>query len=179
MILTPQTLAAAAKCPLVRAAAWADSINTAMGRFNINTAARMGAFIAQIAHESGRFQFTHEIWNPKQCAWQARYEGRIDLGNVVPGDGERYRGRGFIQITGRHNYRECSKALGYDFEANPGALERREYAALSAAWFWESHGCNELADTGRFAAITKIINGGLNGQDDRVALWEAAKGAIT
>lgn len=178
MVLTAPTLAAAAQCPLVRAMTWVDPINATLQRFEINTAARIGAFIAQVAHESGRFQFTHEIWNPAQAPWQARYEGRADLGNTQTGDGSRFRGRGLIQITGRFNYRACGEALGFDFEANPAALERRDYAALSAGWFWKTHGCNELADAGAFTKITRRINGGLNGLADRMALWDSAKEAI-
>lgn len=178
MVLTSQTLAQLAACPLPRAAAWVTPINAALTQFHINTPERVRAFIAQVSHESGRFIYTRELWNPVQAPWQARYEGRKDLGNVNPGDGSRFRGRGLIQITGRANYRACGLALGFDFEENPGALERKEFAALSAGWFWESHGCNELADAGDFRRITKRINGGYNGLKDRLVIWEASKGVL-
>ena len=175
MNLSATTLSRAAQCPILRAKVWQAPINDAMERFAINTAQRMGAFIAQVAHESGRFQFVREIWNPAQAPWQARYEGRADLGNTQPGDGKRYMGRGLIQITGRYNYRACGLALGQPFEDYPAMLEQRDWAAMSAAWFWSIHGCNELADAGDFKRITKRINGGYNGLEDRLALWNIAK----
>lgn len=179
MVLTAQTLARLADCSLARAALWVEHINAALARFEINTPARVRAFVAQVSHESGRFIYVREIWNPVQAPWQSRYEGRRDLGNVNPGDGARFRGRGLIQITGRANYRECGKAIGYDFEANPEALERKEFAALSAGWFWKSRGCNELADTGEFKRITRRINGGYNGLEDRMAIWKGSEDTFT
>lgn len=176
--LTVRELAAAAQCPVARAGIWVAHVNAAMKRYHIDTVQRAAAFIAQVSHESGRFQFAREIWDPARCAWQAKYEGRLDLGNTQPGDGSRFRGRGLIQITGRANYRACGAALGLDLETSPLMLERPNYAALSAAWFWESHGCNELADRDDFIRITRRINGGLNGLADREALWKTAKGAL-
>ena len=177
-MISATTLARAAQCPALRAQIWLKPINDAMERFSINTPQRMGAFIAQVAHESGRFQFVREIWNPAQAPWQARYEGRVDLGNTHVGDGKRYMGRGLIQITGRYNYRACGLSLGQPFEDQPSLLEMRPWAAMSAAWFWSTHGCNELADVGDFKRITRRINGGYNGLDDRLALWDSAKEAI-
>jgi putative chitinase len=177
-VITAQQIADAIGCPLARAAKWADPLNAAMERYEINTPARQAAFLAQVGHESGRLIYVREIWNPAQCPWQARYEGRADLGNVQPGDGARFRGRGLIQITGRANYRACGAALGEDLEAHPELLEQPIFAAMSAAWFWKFHGCNELADQGRFREITRVINGGFNGQTDRVALWKSAKEAL-
>lgn len=110
---------------------------------------------------------------------QSKYEGRQDLGNSCFGDGHRYCGRGLIQITGRSNYKACGNALGLDLEAHPEMLEAPNIAARSAAWFWASHGCNELADAGHFDAITKRINGGLNGRVDRLALFESAREALS
>ena len=105
--------------------------------------------------------------------FRSRYEGRADLGNNQPGDGQRYCGRGLIQITGRANYaaaRNRMRAIGIDcpdFEAEPEQLEEPWWAALSAADYWTSRGLNPLADAGDFEAITRRINGGLNGQADR------------
>ena len=178
MVLTAEALSQATVCPFLRAAAWLEPINQTLREFEISTPKRVRAFLAQVSHESGRLLFVREIWDPAKCPWQGRYEGRLDLGNTQPGDGARFRGRGLIQITGRSNYRACGKALDFDFEGNPSALERREYAARSAGWFWRSHGCNELADAGDFAKITRTINGGLNGQADRLALWESARKVI-
>lgn len=102
------------------------------------------------------------------------YGGR--MGNVEPGDGWKYRGRGLIQITGRDNYAACSKALFGDDRLlrNPELLEQPEWACMSAAWFWDSRGLNSLADKGDIVGITKKINGGTNGLEDRKALYDKA-----
>ncbi|MEW6562741.1 MAG: glycoside hydrolase family 19 protein [Pseudomonadota bacterium] len=171
-ILSQQQLQTALQCSPWHAARWIDALNEAMLRFGINTPARIHSFLAQVGHESGRLKFVRELWNPAQCPWQGKYEGRSDLGNTQPGDGYRYRGRGLIQITGRTNYKTCGDALGLDLIAHPELLEIPPHGATSAAWFWQAHGCNELADKNDFKAITKRINGGLNGQADRVALLE-------
>ena len=177
--ITANQLALSVDCPLDRAAKWIDPINAAMDRYDINTPERQSAFLAQAGHESGRLIYVREIWNPAQCPWQARYEGRADLGNVHPGDGARFKGRGLIQITGRANYRACGSALGEEIETRPELLEQPIYAAMSAAWFWDTHGCNTLADGCKFRSITKVINGGLNGLDDRMRLWEKAKSVLS
>lgn len=151
--------------------------------FDINSPAQQAAFLAQIAHESGRLVYVRELWGPTPA--QQRYEGRIDLGNTQPGDGFRYRGRGLIQITGRANYRAVRDGLRRllqldvpDFEAAPELLEMPRWAALSAAWFWSAKGCGPLADAGEFERLTRRINGGTNGLADRVALWGGAKAAL-
>lgn len=177
-MITAQQLAEAIVCPPARADKWVNAMNEAMERYDINTPERQAAFLAQIGHESGRLVYVREIWNPTQCHWQAKYEGRADLGNVQPGDGARFKGRGLIQITGRANYKACGEALGIDAISTPELLEQPAFAAMSAAWFWDKHHCNDLADAGEFQRITKVINGGLNGQVDRLALWETSKGAL-
>lgn len=148
-------------------------LNVAMHRYGIDTAARIAAFMAQIGHESGRLLYSRELWGPTPA--QQRYEGRVDLGNTQPGDGFRYRGRGLIQITGRANYARAGAALGLDLIAAPEALESPLYASLSAGWYWHEHRLNELADLGDFRRITRRINGGYNGMDDRIALLTAAR----
>ena len=147
-------------------------LNAAMGKYGIVTKRRIAAFIAQVGHESGQLRFVREIWGP--TAQQAGYEGRVDLGNTVPGDGSKYRGRGLIQITGRANNAACGEALGLDLINQPTLLEQPQYAAMSAAWFWSTRGLNTLADQGEFVKITRRINGGLNGLADRQALYEKA-----
>lgn len=147
-------------------------LNTAMSKHGIVTVARIAAFIAQVGHESGQLRYLREIWGP--TAQQAGYEGRADLGNTVKGDGSKYRGRGLIQITGRANYAACGEALGLDLINQPTLLEQPQYAAMSAAWFWSTRGLNTLADQGQFVKITRCINGGLTGQDDRQALYDIA-----
>jgi|ERR1700744_24482 len=162
------------------AAVWIGPLRSACAGFEINTAARAAAFLAQIAHESGRFVWTKELWGPTdaQKAYEPPGEKAEDLGNTQVGDGLRFCGRGLIQITGRANYADCSKALGVDFVASPASLEQPVYAALSAAWYWSSRGLNQLADTGDFVTMTKRINGGTNGLADRQALWATCKHAM-
>lgn len=152
-----------------RLAVVVEPLNAAMQEFCIDSPRREAAFIAQVAHESGGFNYVREL------ASGEAYEGRVDLGNTQAGDGQRYRGRGFIQITGRANYQAVSDALGTDFVGNPELLEEVDSAARSAAWFWDSRRLNELADKGDFRAITKRINGGYNGLADRTEYWNRAK----
>lgn len=102
------------------------------------------------------------------------YANRMGNGPSETGDGWIYRGRGLIQITGRDNYDRSGDALGLDLILNPERLEEPYYAALSAAEWWHRHGCNELADTGDIAAVTRKVNGGLTGLDDRLKLYSAA-----
>ena len=153
-----------------------EALNDAMDEFGISeNVERETAFIAQIAHESGQFRYVREL------ASGAAYEGRRDLGNTEAGDGVRYKGRGLIQITGRANVAACSTALfGYPSKllTEPELLEQPGYACRSAAWFWSTHGLNELADIGDFLHITRRINGGTNGYPDRLAYYERAKEAL-
>ena len=160
-------------CPVERAQKYVAGLNSAMEEFEINTPTRMAAFIAQISHESGEMRYTHELWGPTKA--QKGYEGRLDLGNTETGDGFKFRGRGFIQITGRTNYKECGGGLDVDLISNPDYLAGPEGVSASAAWFWKTHGLNELADNSEFETITRRINGGLNGYDRRVAYWNKAK----
>lgn len=149
-----------------------DPLNAAMQEFEIDTPMREAAFIAQVAHESGEFRYVREL------ASGDAYENRADLGNTQEGDGRRFRGRGLIQITGRDNYRKCGDALGVDLVSDPELLEGTVLACRSAAWFWQDHGLNELADARDFRTITRRINGGLNGWPDRVMYWDRAKSAL-
>lgn len=140
-----------------------------MDEFEINNSLRQAAFLAQIAHESGSLKYVREL------ADGAAYNFRADLGNDQPGDGPRYKGRGLIQITGKANYKTCGDALGIDLVASPELLEGTELASRSAAWFWKTHGLNELADKGDFKLITKRINGGYNGYQERLKFYEKAQ----
>lgn len=166
-------------CPrasAARMAVFVDALNDAMDEFSISeNVERESAFIAQLAHESGGFHYVREL------ASGEAYEGRADLGNTEAGDGVRYKGRGLIQITGRANYAACSTALfGYPTKLlnEPELLEQPVYACRSATWFWQTHGLNELADQGDFLRITKRINGGTNGYQDRCAYFDRAKEAL-
>ena len=122
---------------------------------------RFAHFIAQLAHESGNFRYMEEI------ASGSAYEGRKDLGNVLVGDGVRYKGRGPIQLTGRANYRKYGQQLGIDFENNPEIVAIPSVGLMVACKFWFDNGLNELADKDDVLSITKRINGGTNGLQDR------------
>lgn len=143
----------------------ADPIGRAMESAAINTPERCAAFLAQIAHESGQLRYVEEI------ADGSAYEGRVDLGNTLAGDGPRYKGRGWIQVTGKVNYEKCGKALKLDLVATPELLTTPENAARGSAWFWQSKQLNEIADRQQFGLVTRRINGGYNGLDDRIKHW--------
>jgi putative chitinase len=154
-----------------RIAAYVDPLNRGMAEFGITTPARIAAFVAQLAHESGEFRHVREL------ADGSAYEGRRDLGNMRSGDGRRFKGRGLLQITGRTNYTRVGKFFGVDFAGRPELLESPEWAARSACWYWR-HGNGDLsplADAGSFQLITRRINGGLNHYAERVSYWERAR----
>lgn len=174
--MTPETLASALGISTLRAQTWADPLSAAMALYAIDSAARQAAFLAQVGHESGRLVYVRELWGPTPT--QEGYEGRQDLGNTVAGDGFKYRGRGLIQVTGRSNYQTCGIALGLPLVDHPELLEQPDNASLSAAWFWNDHGLNDLADIGDFNTITRRINGGLNGLSDRLVLYQLCKAAL-
>lgn len=145
-------------------------LNEAMYAWGItDTPIREAMFIAQVAHESGSFRYVKEI------ASGEAYEGRADLGNTEAGDGVRFKGRGYIQVTGRANYKACGEALGLDLIEHPELLENTANACRSAAWFWYIKGLNDLADKGDFLGITKRINGGTNGYKERMAFFNRAE----
>ncbi len=148
-------------------------LNKWMPYYSINTKLRQAAFIAQILHETEDFKYTEEIASGK------KYEGRKDLGNTEKGDGERYKGKGCIMITGRANYAAVSKGLGVDFVSHPELLKEPCYAVQSACWWWNQHGLNLLADKKDFKAITKKINGGYNGYLDRLMYYRRALTALS
>jgi len=155
------------------------ALNNAMARRNINSPGRIAAFLAQIGHESGQLQYVRELGGEKYFEKYDTGDLAMRLGNSpeADGDGQRYRGRGLIQITGRSNYLQCSRALFGDERLlqQPELLELPQCAAESAAWFWERNGLNELADIDEFNSITRRINGGLNGLQERLLLWKQAK----
>lgn len=157
-----------------RVALYLAPLNSAMAEFGINTPARQASFLAQIGHESGQLQFVREL------ASGAAYDTgplAARLGNTpqADGDGQRYKGRGLIQITGRNNYAACGAALGLDLLAQPALLEQPVNACRSAGWFWKTHGLNQLADAGDQVAVTRRINGGTNGLAERLALFAVAQ----
>lgn len=171
--MNPQTLAKAMGIPLARAEKWAPALTLAMEGAEINNRRRQAAFLAQIGHESGSLVYTKELGGSK---YFEKYDCRKDLGNTVPGDGPRFCGRGLIQVTGRANYAKASQALFGDDRllASPELLEQPEWAAKSATWYWSTRNLNALADADRFTDITRSINGGINGIDDRKGRYRLA-----
>ncbi len=161
-------------------------LNEAMREFEINNAARVRYFLSNLFEESASFKYMQEI------ADGSAYEGRKDLGNIFPGDGKKYKGRGPIQITGRDTYKACGLALGLDLVSKPELLESPEYAFKAAAWFWAKYkSINKYADMPedktflyrgktltKFQWITLLVNGGSNGIDVRRAFYNKALIAI-
>jgi putative chitinase len=165
-------------------------------KFQINTPLRLAHFLAQCGHESGGFRVTQEnlnysakglngifkkyfpteaaatpyARNPQKIANKV-YANRMSNGDEASGDGYKFRGRGYIQLTGRANYTAFGKSIGEDIANNPDKVSS-EYALLSAAWFWSNNGLNKLADGGAIdtvvTTITKRVNGGVIGLTDRI-----------
>lgn len=144
-----------------------DTLKKNAKAYGMTSNKRIAAFMAQVAHESGQFNHLREIWGP--TAEQRGYEFRSDLGNTQTGDGKRFLGRGLLQITGRGNYRAISMKIFGDnrLEQKPELLEQPVYATLSALQFWADHKLNEYADSGDFTTLTRRINGGTNGLQQR------------
>jgi putative chitinase len=176
------------QCPAIRAELHASYMLQAMAWADITTPRRIAHWLGQLGHESGRGRYTREVWGP--TAAQARYEPTTSLsrllGNVRPGDGLRYLGRGLIQVTGRANYRSFTQraraALGEavpNFEAAPRLLQSAEWASYSAADYWRSRSLNRWADAGDLLTLTQRINGGTNGIADRQALTARAAYVLT
>jgi len=175
-------------------AKWLEPLSVTCSRYEINTPSRQAAFIGQCAHESGNFKTLEENLNYKPEAlmrvWPSRfpdlptamkyahdpikiankvYANRMGNGAEESGEGSKYHGRGLIQLTGKENYERCGEAIGVDLINQPGLLAQPNLAAMSAGWFWNKKGLNDLADAGDFETMTKRINGGLIGLDDRKA----------
>lgn len=174
MQLTAQQLAKCMQCPIDRAAKWVDYINATTDKYQINTLLRQAHFLAQIGHESGRLYYVKELASGEDYDTGKK---AITLGNTPEkdGDGQKYKGRGLIEITGLTNYKAVSIALGVDFVKNPELLETPKYASLSSGWFWDSRKLNDFADHDWLIRITSKVNGGQNGIDDRRAILITSK----
>jgi putative chitinase len=172
---------------------WVDPLNETFERFGIVTHNQQAMFIGQCSHECGNFRLLEEnlnykaatlmkLWpkrfptqekaneferNPRKIA-NSVYSLRMGNRDENSGDGFRFRGRGIIQLTGHSSYFHCGKALGVDFVANPDLVSSPKYAALSGGWFWSTHNLNSPADALDYVKVTKIINGGTIGLDDRI-----------
>jgi putative chitinase len=150
-----------------------EPLKAGMIKYAITTPLQMAHFIAQLGHESASFLYTEEI------ASGAAYEGRRDLGNTEPGDGKRFKGRGLIQLTGRANYAAYSRFTGIDYVAGPERLSTDPLVAVDVAcWFWKDRGVDRLAEQDDVKAVTKRINGGYNGLDDRIQNLNRAKAVL-
>ena len=166
--------------PPLRRQALLPFLQAALTEFAIASPARVAAFLAQLAHESGQFRFMEEIWGPTPA--QRRYEPvstrAANLVNTEAGDGKRFKGRGPIQITGRANYRRFGDLLGADLVAEPTRAALPELAFRIAGLYWSKKGLNELADRATpeaFREITRRINGGFNGIEDRQKFYAVAR----
>jgi putative chitinase len=171
---------------------WLGPLEETFTKYDISTPQRQAAFIGQCAHESGNFKVLQENLNYSaeglMKTWPSRfptkeladqyarqpakiagkvYNGR--LGNTSEEEASKFLGRGLIQLTGKENYEHCGSSLGVDLLNNPDWLLNPKYAALSAGWFWNKKGLNSLADASEIETMTKRINGGLIGLDDRKA----------
>lgn len=149
---------------------FADPLTTAMRLYEINTPQRQAAFLANVATE------TESLHLMKEESDGSAYQGR--MGNYQPGDGALFIGRGCLQVTGREMYTRCGAALGLSLTESPQLLEDPKWAAMSGAWFWNSHGCNTLADKDKFGSIVHAINGGFNGLDERLQCWLIARKSL-
>jgi putative chitinase len=171
-------------------AKWLKPLEDTFAKYDINTPERQAAFIGQCAYESNNFKTLEENLNYSaeglMRTWPSRfpdlatamkyahqpakiagkvYNGR--LGNKNEEEAAKYLGRGLIQLTGKENYANCGSGIGVDLLSNPNLLNTPEYAALSAGWFWNKKGLNALADSQDFETMTKRINGGTLGLEDR------------
>lgn len=186
------TLARCTGARIDRAQRFAEALTVAMSTYRIDTALRQAMFLANVGHESGGLHYTTEIWGPTSA--QSRYEGRKDLGNIQTGDGFRFRGHGLIQTTGRFNHAIVRDRLRKrlpdrgvpDFELEPEALGTTEWAAMSAADYWDMKGLNGWADKGDFDGVCDLINrgrktqadGDSNGWNDRLKLYVSGRLAL-
>lgn len=197
--MNTEQLAKILKMKPAKAGEWIDAINETFEKFDISTPERQACFLGQCAHESGGFTALSEnlnysaaslcrVWpkrfptmtdgqncerNPQKIANKV-YASRMGNGDEESGEGYAYRGRGLIQLTGKSNYQACGEALGVDLVENPDLVATPQYAALSAGWFWNKNKLNAYADKGDMEGLTKKINGGTHGIEDRVARTQAA-----
>jgi len=178
---------------------WYDALSKLLPDYEINTPNRIAAFIAQCAHESANFTALHENLNYRaetlSKVWPSRfpagiaeqyahkpeaianraYSSRMGNGDEASGDGWRYCGRGLIQLTGKDNYTAFADSIGITPEEVSDYVQTFEGAAQSACWFWESNNLNQYADSGDIETMTKRINGGTLGLEDRKKHYEHAK----
>lgn len=154
-----------------RVSEFVKSFNQWSETFEINTKLRIAHYLGQIAHETGELRWLEEIASGQQ------YEGRKDLGNIMPGDGKRFKGRGYLQTTGRANYKRYADSgfCNGDLMSHPEWLAQQPGCQKASMFFWMSNGLNKLADRDDSIAVTKRINGGTNGLAQRQYYTRVAK----
>lgn len=183
---------------------WVPALNETFARWMIATPVQQAAFIGQCGHECGNFRILEEnlnyraealmrLWpkrfptreiadqyarNPKKIANKV-YANRMGNRDEESGDGHRFRGRGCIQLTGHSNYFHAGKALGVDLVKEPDLVATPQYAALTAGWFWSTHNCNKIADIRDWSGLTRKINGGTIGLEDRIKHINHALAVLT
>lgn len=167
------------QAPVKKLESYLPLLNSAMTEALINNRLRKCAFIAQVAHESAEFVYMKELGGHDYFMRMYDITGNRpsvakDLGNLSPGDGAKYPGRGPIQVTGKSNYRECGKSLGLDLINHPELLEKPGNAFRASAWYWKSRGINQAADIPDFKKVTRLINGGLNHYSERLVYYNRA-----
>lgn len=140
--------------------------------YDINTKLRIAHFMGQVTHECAGFRTTEEF------ASGAAYEGRSDLGNTQPGDGKRFKGRGLIQLTGRFNYRQMGQTLDFPLEIRPEIAGQPVISLKIACEYWKDRAINGPADEDNLIQVTKLVNGGTNGLEDRSRYLKRAKIAL-
>jgi putative chitinase len=140
--------------------------------YDITNRLRIAHFLGQTCEESAGYRTTEEFASGKE------YEGRADLGNTQKGDGPRYKGRGLLQLTGRANYADYGKALGVDLVNNPTLAAQPALSLKIACEYWKRHNINADCDRDDVQAVTRKVNGGLNGLSDRIAFTQKAKAAV-
>lgn len=184
MNLTAAIIAAGCGAAPARAAQWLQPIQAACDHYQIVEPLNVAAFLATIGVESVYLGYTKEIWGPTkaQLAYEPPSAKATGLGNTQPGDGERFCGRGLVQITGRRNYMLAAVGLDLDLLNHPELLEQPANAAMSAAWYWFNRKLGTLALAGNFLGVSRAVNLGSanskampNGWVDRAALYGAAK----
>lgn len=185
IIVTPALLEAVAGKPVANDIdrPLAAALTRWTPQYGVNSAPRMAHALAQFSHETGGFARFVERGNGDKDGdglddYLTRYDFRKDLGNGAKGDGERYRGRGLIQITGRDNYARYGKRLGLDLLGNPGLALDFDVSVRVACLYWNDRGLNSLADQDDVLRITRAINGGTNGLSDRIECLNRAKMAL-
>ncbi len=148
----------------------------AMESYLVDQPLEVAAFLATLAEESGELRYSRELWGPTTA--QLKYEGSAKLGNTQPGDGERFKGRGLIQVSGRANYAAIGKLMDLRLTEKPELLAEPVYAAYSAAVFWWDRRIEQHANRGDFTRVTRLVNGGLTNMERREIYYRRACTAL-